>query len=71
MNESVEYYGHNLFGYFWWFLNVSKDYMGYSGMSLRGKLQFWRQFPRALFRYYRLTLRGFDNVRAIWMLMNW
>ena len=48
-------------GSFSWFVRESKRYMNYSNQSLRGKLAFWLQFPRALAIFYWLELR--DAVR--------
>ena len=70
-DERVEYYERSLFGNLRWFIATSKDYMSYHERPISGKLRFWWQFPRALFRYCRLQIKGFDSCRAIWMLMNW
>ena len=36
------------------FLAESLEYMNYSGQSWLGKVLFWRQFPRAWYRYHNI-----------------
>ncbi len=39
-----------------WFVSRSKSWMGY-GKTI-SKIEFWRRFPRAAFRYWRLSRNG-------------
>ena len=48
------------------FIPESKSWMSYDSMTVRQKIGFWRQFPRAYFKF-RFAFPLLDTVKAWYM----